>query len=93
MPIDTRYRLYPAETIAALIASTLTQIKQIEGVGQSHSINGRSTSQATLRDLHDTLANLYAAQKFQSSSEDAGNAGYVSRFTDFSRQPTDVYPQ
>jgi hypothetical protein len=39
--------------------------------------------------VQDDLANIYAAQKFQRSTADAGNPGIVSRFADFSGQRTD----
>jgi hypothetical protein len=89
--IDTRFRLYPAATLAALETSCLVELKQIEALGVSHSINGRNTTFRPAKEIQDDLANIYAAQQYQRSTADAGNAGIVSRFADFSGQPTDRY--
>ena len=84
MPIDTRYRLYPATELSALKTSTLQQLKQIEGAGQSHSINGRNSAAAQFDRLHDGLANINAAIAWQAEQGNNGNAGYASRYADFS---------
>ena len=72
-------------TLAALETSCLQQIKQIEGAGQSHSMNGRNVASANLETLYDKLANINAAQAWKAQNAADGNLGYASRYTDFSR--------
>lgn len=83
MPVESKYRLMPAADLAALRVSLLTQIKQVEGVGQSHSANGRQTSQANLASLTNDLADVNAAIAWQAVAANSGNKGYASRFSCF----------
>lgn len=85
MALDTKYRVMSLETLEALKGSMLLQIKNIEGAGQSHSLNGRSTSQASLDTLLNKLGDIEAAIAWKKDPANAGNNGYTSRFTDFSR--------
>lgn len=85
MALDTSYRTWPAADLAAMRVSLLTQLKAIEGTGQSHSANSRQTSQANLKDVAEQLANVNAAIDWQSTSADRGNKGYASRYSCFNR--------
>lgn len=83
MALDTSYRTWPAADLAAMRVSILTQLKQIEGVGQNHSLNGRNTNQASFAELTDKLTNVNAAIDWQASLCDRGNKGYASRYACF----------
>lgn len=83
--LDTSYRTWPAADLAVLRSSILLQIKQIEGVGQSHSLNGRSAQMADFDKLTNKLASVNAAIDWQATLVDRGNKGYASRFASFSR--------
>ncbi len=83
MALDTSYRTWPAADLAALRVSILTQLKAIEGTGQSHGLNGRETSLAAFGTLTDKLANVNAAIDWQSNIGDRGNKGYASRYASF----------
>lgn len=82
MPLDTSYRSWTVADLAAMRLSIMTQLKAIEGTGQSHSLSGRNTSMADFRALTETLANVNAAIQFQAQNPgDAG--GYARRFASF----------
>lgn len=81
--LDTSYRTWPAEDLAALRSSTLVQLSNVQGVGQSHALNGKNTQLADYQKLTQTLANVNAAIKFQSNLANAGNSGYTSRYVSF----------
>jgi len=83
MAIDTSYRTWPAADLAALRVSVLTQLKQIEGVGQSHQLSGRGTTQASFADLTDKLTNINAAIDWQANLANTGNKGYASRYASY----------
>ncbi len=83
MPVESKYRLMPAADLAALRVSLLTQIKQVEGVGQSHSANGRQTAQANLANLMSDLGDVNAAIEWQGNVANNGNKGYASRYSCF----------
>ncbi len=85
MALDSRYRLMSDATLAALESSCLQQIKAIEGAGQSHSMNGRNATMASLETLYDKLANISAAIAWKAANAETGNFGYSSTYTDFSR--------
>jgi len=72
-------------TLEALKTSCLTQIKAIEGAGQSHSMNGRNVAMGNLDSLYDKLANITSAQAWKAQNAADGNLGYASRYTDFSQ--------
>lgn len=60
----------------------MTQLKAIEGTGQSHSLSGRNTQMADFNALTDKLANVNAAIQFQAQNPgDAG--GFVRRYASF----------
>jgi hypothetical protein len=84
MPLNSKYRFLSLEELEALRSSTLLQIKQIEAVGQSHSINGRAQSAASLQVLTEQLADIASAMDWLRSSANRGNKGYTSRYADFS---------
>lgn len=81
--LDTSYRTWPAADLAVLRSSILLQIKQIEGVGQSHSLNGRNASMADFDKLTNKLANVNAAIDWQANLSNSGNKGYASRYASF----------
>lgn len=83
MPIDTSYRTWSAADLAAMRVSTLTQLKNIEGTGQSHSGSNRNTQQADFQKLTETLASVNAAIDWQSNFSNRGNKGYASRYASF----------
>lgn len=81
--IDTSYRTWPAEDLAALRVSILTQLKAIEGIGQSHSGSGRSTSMVDFDKLTQKLASINAAIAWQANLCDGTNNGFATRLTNF----------
>ena len=81
--IDTSYRTWPAADLAALRFSVLIQISNVQGTGQSHSLNGRQTQLADFDKLTKTLASVNAAIAFQANAANRGNTGYTSRFASF----------
>lgn len=82
MPLDTSYRSWPLTDLKALKLSILTQLKAIEGTGQSHSLSGRNTQMADFNVLTDRLANINAAIAWKEQNPgDAG--GYARRFASF----------
>lgn len=82
--LDTSYRLWSVETLNAVRSSVLLQMKAIEGVGQSHSVNGRQTTLADHDKLVQKLTNIEAALSWKATAANSGNAGYASRYSSFS---------
>ncbi len=72
------------ETLEALRLSTLAQMKAIEGVGQSHSANGRQTTMASLPELTKNLVSIEAALDWKRTSANSGNKGFTSRYSSYS---------
>lgn len=85
MPLETSYRTWPAADLAAMRVSVLTQLKAVEGTGQNHSVNGRSTGLADFQKLTDTLNSINAAIDWQANLANRGNKGYASRYSSFNR--------
>lgn len=83
MALDTSYRSWPRTELVALKMSILTQLKNIEGTGQSHGLSGRSASMADFKALTETLANVNAAISFIDNTANTGNTGYASRYPSF----------
>lgn len=81
--VDTSYRLWSAATLTAMRLSILTQLKAVEGTGQSHALNGRQTSLADFDKLTQKLTNIEAALDWKANSANAGNNGYASRYSSF----------
>jgi hypothetical protein len=81
--IDTSYRTWPAADLAAMRVSCLTQIANIQGVGQTHSVNGKNTELADFDKVTSTLASVNAAISWQSNLANRGNRGYASRYASF----------
>lgn len=71
------------ETLNALRLSVLTQLKAVEGTGQSHSVSGRQTALPTYDALMNRLADIESAIAFKSNSSNAGNNGFASRYASF----------
>ena len=82
--IDTSYRTWPLADLEALKSSTLIQLKNIEGAGQSFNGAGRSTSQASYSELKNTLASINAALDYIRQRANNGNKGFASRYNSFS---------
>lgn len=82
--VDTSYRLWSVDTLQAVRLSILTQLKAVEGVGQSHSANGRQTSLADFDKLTNKLSNIEAALTWKATAANVGNSGYASRYASFS---------
>lgn len=80
MALNSKYRAMSSETLAALRSSFLLQIKQIEAVGQSHGISGRSHGAATLATLTQELTDVESAINFLANPANAGNIGWSSRY-------------
>lgn len=85
MALDTSYRTYSAADLAALRVSVLTQLKNIEGTGQNHALNGRNTQQADFAKLTEVLTSVNAAIDWQANLANQGNKGYASRYSSFNR--------
>lgn len=81
--IDTSYRSWSVETLNAVRASILVQLKNIEGTGQSHSISGRQTALPDIDKLTQKLTNIESALRFKETAANNGNNGYASRFSSF----------
>jgi len=81
--VDTSYRSMSVETLNALKLSILTQLKAVEGTGQSHSANGRQTAMASFDQLHNKLASIESALTWKANAANAGNNGYASRYANF----------
>jgi hypothetical protein len=81
--IDTSYRLWPAADLAALRLSVLTQLKALEGVGQNHTVSGRSTAFVDFDKLTNKLASLNAAIEWQANVANTGNKAFASRYASF----------
>lgn len=79
--VDTSYRAWSIATLEAVKLSTLTQMKAVEGMGQSHSANGRQTALADLSKLVATLNNIENALAWKRNCE--GNNGFASRIANF----------
>lgn len=73
------------ETLTALRLSFLTQLKAIEGSGQSHSGNGRQTNLADLDKITTGLTNVESALEWKRTAANDGNKGFASRFASFNR--------
>lgn len=83
--VDTSYRNMSVETLTALRLSFLTQIKAVEGSGQSHSGNGRQTNLVDMDKLTAGLTNVEAALEWKRTAANNGNKGFASRFASFNR--------
>lgn len=70
-------------TLTALRLSILTQLKAVEGTGQSHSASARQTTMADFEKLTNRLADIEAAIEWKGNPANAGNNGFASRFADF----------
>lgn len=81
--VDTSYRSMSVATLEALRLSVLTQLKAVEGVGQSHSANGRQTTLVSLEKLNALLVNYESALEWKRNPANAGNNGYARRFASF----------
>ena len=81
--VDTAYRSWPLAALEAVRDSTLLQLKNIEGMGQSSSGQGRQTAHADYATLHENLTNIYAALEWKAANPNGGNAGYQSRYASF----------
>lgn len=84
--IDTSYRTWPKAELEAVKVSVLTQLKNIEGQGQGHSLNGRNTNLADFDKLTDKLASINAALDYLTNSANRGNKGYASRYASFNNR-------
>lgn len=71
------------ETLNALKTSVLTQLKAVEGTGQSHSTNGRQTALPDFDKLTDKLASIEAAIEWKNTQANSGNKGFASRYSCF----------
>lgn len=80
---DTSYRDWPLADLQAVRTSVLLQIKNIEGVGQNHSLNGRNTALADFEKLTDRLTSINAAIAWKANQANRGNNGYASRYASF----------
>ncbi len=78
--INTSYERMRLTTLQALESTMLIVIKQVEGTGQSHSLNGRSVSRASLPAAIQDLASIQAAID---NKEKGINPGPQSRFVNF----------
>lgn len=81
--VNTSYRSMSLETLGALRTSILTQLKAVEGVGQSHSANGRQTTLTAFNDLTQKLVNVESALEWKANPANRGNNGYTRRFASF----------
>lgn len=81
--VDTSYRSMSVTTLEALRASVLLQLKNVEGVGETHSANGRQTSLPKLADLSQLLVNYESALDWKRNQANRGNNGYASRYASF----------
>jgi hypothetical protein len=84
--IDTSYRMMSVEELTALKLSALQAIQAIAGTGQSHSLNGRQTTHASLAEWRRTLTNVCAALEWKGSVDAAYGAGSASRYDDYSSE-------
>lgn len=80
MALNSKYRAMSITTLEALRSSFLLQIKQIEAVGQSHGISGRSHSGASLETITRELTDVESAITFLNNPANAGNIGWSSRY-------------
>lgn len=81
--VDTSYRTWPAADLVAMRTSVLIELKQIEGVGQSHAMNGRNVSMPDFNALTEKLSSINAAIAWQANLANSGNKGYASRYASF----------
>jgi len=81
--VETSYRNMSVATLEALRLSILTQLKAVEGVGQSHSTNGRQTVLTDFDKLTLKLASIESALTWKANAANAGNNGYASRYANF----------
>lgn len=81
--VDTSYRSMSIGALEALRTSFLTQLKAVEGVGQSHSMSGRQTTLPEIDKLTRSLANVESALEWKRNAANAGNNGYARRFASF----------
>lgn len=87
MALDSRLRSMSLATLQALRLSILTQLKAVEGTGQTHSANGRQTNLADFEKLTNRLADIESAIEWKSDPANAGNNGYASRYSSFNCSP------
>lgn len=73
-------------TLTALRLSVLTQLKNVEGVGQAHSANGRQTTLPDIEKLNRQLMNYESAIEWKSNLANRGNNGYARRFASFNNR-------
>lgn len=83
--IDTSFRNMSVESLTAMRLSAIKGIESIAGEGQAYSINGRQTTHAGIEKWVRILSNCDAALAFKSSVDAPFGNGFVSRFSDFSR--------
>jgi hypothetical protein len=93
MAANTTYENIDLPTLRVLKDDTLEQIRKLSAVGESHSINGRSTSLTSRRELLAQLADIsraITARERQQRIEAAGGTfgGIHSVYPDFSRRLT-----
>jgi len=81
--VDTSYRSLSVDTLNALRLSILTQLKTVEGTGQSHSANGRQTALADFDKLTQKLTSIESALRWKENAGNDGNSGYASRYANF----------
>lgn len=83
MALDSRLRSMSLSTLQALRLSILTQLKAVEGTGQTHSASGRQTALADFEKLTNRLADIESAIEWKSNPANAGNNGFASRYQNF----------
>ncbi len=81
--VDTSYRNWSVATLEAVRTSILTQLKAVEGTGQSHSANGRQTALVSFEQLMDRLSSIESALRWKEQAANAGNNGYASLYANF----------
>lgn len=81
--VDTSYRSWGIDTLQAARTSVLIQMKAVEGVGQSHSANGRQTALPDFDKLFEKLNNIENAIAWKLNPANRGNNGFASRTAAF----------
>jgi len=82
----------PEVSALFLMLSVLTQLKTVEGTGQSHSASARQTALVDFEKLMNRLADIEAAIAWKSNAANDGNNGYARRFASFNTTGNDQAP-
>jgi len=95
MEINTSFEHFTSEQLVVLENDTLDQIRKLSGVGQSHSINGRSVSLPDREKLMQCLADIRRAIRSQArvnniAAQGGSYQGYHTSYAGFNNSNNNI---